>query len=109
MTKTLFLKLYHDAQAQPDTEIYIGEFGYPDYFDEISKDPDEIVKKLTEIHRVAQMSMADVIKTSELGASKFARFFDIPLHTVQNWLYGARPCPDYIKLMTAELLGLISY
>ncbi len=107
MTKELFLKLYHDAQDQPNPELYIGEYGYPDYFDEISSDPDEIIAKLTEIHRLAYMSMAEVIDASGLGKSKFARYFDIPLHTIQNWAYGARPCPEYIKLMTAELTGVI--
>lgn len=107
MTKELFWKLYHDAKEQPEAELYIGEYGYPDYFDDISTDANEVVRKLMEIHQIAHMTMAEVVERSELGASGFARFFEIPLRTVQNWIYGQRPCPDYIKLMTAELLGII--
>ncbi len=107
MTKERFLYLYHIAKEQPNLPLYIGEFGYPDYFNEISTDPDEVVKRLTEIHNLAHMSMSDVVKTSQFGISEFARYFDIPLHTVQNWVYGARACPEYVKLLVAENLGLI--
>ena len=62
MTKELFWKLYHDAKEQPDAEFYIGEYGYPDYFDDISEDANEVVRKLTEIHQLAHMTMAEVVE-----------------------------------------------
>lgn len=107
MTKERFLYLYHIAKEQPNLPLYIGEFGYPDYFDEISTDPDEVVKRLTEIHDLAHMSMSDIIKASPYSTGGFAKHFDIPLRTVQHWVLADRPCPEYIKLMVAELLGLI--
>ena len=43
MTNKLFYKLWNDALEQPDKDMYIGEYGYPDYFNEISADVSEVV------------------------------------------------------------------
>lgn len=107
MTKERFLYLYHIAQDQSELDAYIAEFGYPDYFNEISNDSDEVVKRLTEIYNLAHMSMSDIINASPYSTGGFAKHFDIPLRTVQHWVLADRPCPEYIKLMVAELLGLI--
>lgn len=108
MTRELFFKLYHDAQAQPDCELYIGEYGYPDYFDEISDNPDEIVEKLQAIHRAANMTMKKIIKAAGMTQKSFAKHFDIPLRTVESWCMGDRRCPDYVRLMILELLGIVA-
>lgn len=107
MTRDLFYKLYHDAQDQPDLELYINEYGYPDYFNEISEDPDKVVAALTDIHRVAHMSLRDLISASGMTQNAYARYFDIPLRTIENWATGKRSCPEYVKLMMSEILGLI--
>ena len=43
MTDKLFYKLWKDAIAQPDEEQFIGGYGYPDFFDDISSDLDTVV------------------------------------------------------------------
>ena len=106
MTRELFYKLYADAKEQPDVDMYIAEYGYPDYFDEISDDPAEVVKVLTDIHTAANMTMRDVIKACGLNQSSFARYFNIPLRTVQHWMVD-RECPEYVKIMIMELAGII--
>lgn len=108
MTRELFYKLYHDAKAQPDCDLYIAEYGYPDYFDEISNDANEVVRQLTEIHRIAHMTVREMIAAAGLNQTSFAKRFDIPLRTVQDWCGQRRQMPDYTKLMAAELLGMIS-
>ena len=62
MTDKLFNKLWKDALEQPSKEMYIGEYGYPDWFDEISQEPQEISETLGNIHDVAHMSLKDIIK-----------------------------------------------
>lgn len=107
MTKDLFFKFYHDAQDQPDLETYIAEYGYPDYFDEISDDPEKVVAKLSEIHRLAHMSIRELIAAAGMTQAGFAKYFDIPLRTLENWCGGSRACKEYDKIMFAELLGII--
>lgn len=106
MTDRLFCKLWRDALAQPDRELYIAEYGYPEWFDEISTDASEAVRILGNIHDVAHMSVRDMISSSGLTQSAFAMRFCIPLRTVEDWATDKRKCADYIRLMFARSLGL---
>ncbi len=107
MTDKLFYSLWLDAIEQPDVDMYIGEYGYPNWFDDISTDADEVVKILKNIHHVAHISIRTLISESGLNQSSFARRFCIPLRTVQDWCGERRECPPYIKLMAAEILGVL--
>lgn len=107
MTDKLFNKLWLDALTQPNKELYLSEYGYPNWFDEISQEPDEIMDILGNIHDVAHMSLKDMIKQSDLSQAKFAEKFCIPKRTVENWCSGVNKCPDYTRLMIARLLGYL--
>lgn len=107
MTDKLFARLWEDALKQSNRELYIGEYGYPDWFDEISTDASELVRILENIHDVAHMSVRDIITASNLTQRAFAVKFCIPLRTVEDWATGKRKCADYIRLMFAKNLGLI--
>lgn len=107
MTDKLFYKLWKDALEQPDRDMYIGEYGFPEWFDEISDDPSEITRVLKSIHGVAHMSVRDIILASGLTQSAFAVKFCIPLRTVEDWATQKRTCADYIRLMFAKSLGLL--
>lgn len=107
MSDKLFAKLWHDALAQTDKEMYIAEYGNPEWFDEISTDVSEVVRILSNIHDVAHMSLRDIIKNAKLTQAAFASKFCVPLRTVENWATGNRDCKDYDRLMFARLLGLL--
>lgn len=48
--------------------------------------------------------MKELLKRYNLTQSKFAREFEIPLRTVQNWCNGERTPPPYlIKLIEFKL------
>ena len=107
MTDKLFAKLWQDALSQPDCELYIAEYGYPDWFDEISEDVNEAVSTLSAIHRVANMSVREMLSESGLTQSAFAVKFCIPLRTVENWAAEVNKCPDYTRLLIARQLELL--
>lgn len=107
MSDKLFARLWQDALAQPDKEMYIAEYGDPEWFDEISTDLDEVIKCLSSIHDVAHMSIKDILSRSGLTQAAFAVRFCIPLRTVENWATEKRECKDYDRLMFARLLGLL--
>lgn len=107
MTDKLFNKLWKDALEQPSKEMYIGEYGYPDWFDEISQEPQEISETLGNIHDVAHMSLKDIIKKAGLTQSAFAIKFCIPIRTVEDWCSGKNKCRDYDRLMFCKLLGIL--
>ena len=107
MKDSTFKKLWDAALEQSDLEMYIGEFGYPDYFEEVGDTPEKIIKTLTEIHTVANMPMGEVIKKSGMTQKQFSEKFCIPVRTVENWSAGSRDCPDYVRLMIIRQLGIL--
>lgn len=110
MTDKLFCKLWEDALEQPNKEMYIAEYGYPDWFDEINPDPGEVVKILGDIHDVAYMSVRDMIKKSGMTQGAFATRFCVKKRTVESWVSSSksgRECPAHERLMMAELLGFL--
>lgn len=107
MTDKLFYKLWQDALDQPNKDMYIGEYGYPDWFDEISNDAAEIVHTLETIHDVAHMSVRDIINRAGLTQAGFAIKFCIPLRTVEDWARDNRKCADYLRLLFCRQLGFI--
>lgn len=107
MTDKLFAKLWQDALAQPDCELYIAEYGYPDWFGEISEDTDKVVSTLTAIHNVAHMSVREMLKEAKLTQNAFSVKFCIPLRTVENWAAEVNKCPDYTRLLIARQLELL--
>lgn len=107
MTDKLFAKLWKDALAQPNKDLYINEYGYPEWFDEISADTSKIIQTLEDIHKVAHMSVRDIISASGLTQSAFAIKFCIPRRTIGDWATGKRKCADYIRLMFSIYLGFL--
>ena len=107
MTYKLFNKLWKDALDQPDAERYIGEYGYPEWFDEISENLYEIVKILENIHEVAHMPFRKIIERSGLSRADFCERFCLAKSTVDKWVTGNRNCPDYYRLALCRELGIL--
>lgn len=107
MTDKLFFRLWQDALEQPDQDLFIGSYGYPDWFDEISTDGAEIVGILENIHHAAHMTVRDIIMSAGLTQHAFADKFCIPLRTVENWATGTRKCPDYLRLSLCRQLDIL--
>lgn len=105
MNDKLFLKLWKDALGQPDRELYIAEYGYPDWFDEISTDVSAVSEKLGHIHDAAHITVKDILRRAGLTQTAFATRFCIPLRTVEDWCVGKRKCPDYERLSFCRDLG----
>lgn len=107
MTDKLFNKLWKDALSQPQKELFLNEYGYPDWFDEISQDPSEVIWILANIHNIAYMSFKDILKEAGLTQTAFSEKFCISLRTVQHWHSGDRKCPDYLRLLICKYLGIL--
>lgn len=70
-------------------------------------DLDSEKERLFRIWDVAHMSMADVVKSSGMTQTAFAKYAGVPLRTVQDWCAGCRSCPVYVRFLLAEHYGLI--
>lgn len=48
------------------------------------------------------MDFKELRRASGMNQTNFAKYFNIPLRSVQHWEAGDRKCPDYV-------LGLMAY
>lgn len=105
----LFFRLWKDALDQENKDLYIGEYGYPKFFDAISDDVSEIVDVLGNIHDAAHVSFRDLLEFSRLSQANFGMKFCIPRRTLQGWILGERSCPPYLRLYFTRSLGYLKY
>lgn len=62
--------------------------------------------QLKQIWRIAGMPFSEMCDLSGLTSAKLAAKLHIKVRTVENWRSKGK-CPDYVRLMIAEKLGLI--
>ena len=51
-----------------------------------------------------EVSIAEIRKTTGMSQSAFAKFFDIPVRTLQDWEQGRRVPPPYVPGMMLRIL-----
>ena len=56
---------------------------------------------------IMQLTFREQVKAMHMTQSGCARRFRVPLRTLQGWALGERESPAYIRLMMAELTGLL--
>lgn len=111
LTDKDFYSLWGEALASSDREMYVAEhctsiiFGAPE--DIADEDMVGQAAYLGRIWDVAHMTIQDIRTAAELTQSAMATRFCIPKRTIENWCAGDRSAPDYIRLMMAQLLGLL--
>lgn len=67
----------------------------------------DLVKQLTKLWRVANDPFRVLLASMGLSLSQCSARFCIPYRTVQDWAAERRSCAPYIRLMMAELTGLV--
>ncbi|HEM6089758.1 TPA: hypothetical protein U2B88_001822 [Streptococcus suis] len=100
MEFNLFNQLYSEALESPSLELYVGERGWQDWMN--GYDAKEIANILSAIYSLANSSLAG---SREGSRAEFARKFDIPVRTLEDWDSGKRVPPIYVK----KLIGYVIY
>lgn len=108
MTYETYRNLVSDALSTENEEMFISAPGWADWMDEYGDDTDRLVSDMRNIYQVSHMTMLDLLSASGLTKAAFSRRFLISLRTVENWVYGIHPCPIYVRMMIADLLGLVA-
>lgn len=88
----LFNQLSIEALEQSDLELYIAERGWQDWMEPY--ETQEIADILSTIHKLANSPLAESRKGSR---AEFARKFDIPVRTLEDWDGKKRVPPMYVK------------
>lgn len=107
-----FYLLWAEAQAAADRDTYVSDWSTSIIWGDADALTDDdlitISARVGQIWDVAHMTMRDLRSASGLTQAAFATRFCMPLRTVENWCGGASCPPDYVRLLIAESLGLIS-
>lgn len=95
-----------------------GDYSYEEFVQDIKEhlsrrpapynlyDPFSLMAQTSNLWRLLEMSMRDLVEYSKLDMAKFSRRFCIPYRTLQAWCDGTNPCPVYIKMMLGEILKM---
>lgn len=85
-------------------ERLLGEIGFPP---EIKWDGDCLIKAAHIISAAADNNIKQLIELSGLSMASFARKFELPYRSVQNWcteLDNKRTPPEYLSLLIGYVL-----
>ncbi|HFI0175705.1 TPA: helix-turn-helix domain-containing protein [Streptococcus suis] len=88
----LFNQLYIEALEQSDLEYYITERGWQEWMEPY--EAQDIADILSTIHKLANSTLAE---SRGCSRAEFARKFDIPVRTLEDWDSGKRVPPMYVK------------
>ena len=70
-------------------------------------DLDAEKERLSNIWDLAHLSMRELVASTGLSQTAFAKQAGVPLRTVQDWCGEKRACPAYVRFLLAEHYGLM--
>lgn len=102
-----FYNLFGAALAAADRDAFVSDWALSTMWGDAETDeiPDARVAMLVEMWDVAHMSVREIRSRTGLTQAAFCTRFCMPKRTLENWEGGKRSCPDYVRLMLAELSG----
>lgn len=105
----IFAKLWSAALTDSDRDVFVSDWALSSIWeDEESADiPEERIVYLGQIWDAAHMSVKDICNAAGFRQSTMADRYGIPQRTFSDWCRGIAKCPDYLRLMMCELLGLV--
>lgn len=108
---TIYQLCLSEAANYPDRDAYISDLVLSSLWgDEPDADiPTARLDWLGQLYDAAHRSVREIAASAGLSQRKLAERFAIPYRTVENWCSGVRSCPDYVRLMMQECLGLVSH
>ena len=110
MTDKQFYSIFTDAISDEGAsrESFVSDWALSSIWDDDdTRDiPDERITEIGDIWDVAHLTICDIRRYTDLSQAKFATRFCIPRRSIEDWESGARRCPDYLRLLLAQAVGL---
>lgn len=99
--------LYQEAANYDSCDAYVSDLALSSIWGDLPDEtiPPERVALLETIYDAAHATIPELIAQHGMTQTGFARYFGIPLRTVQDWCNGRRVCPPYVVAMAAEILA----
>lgn len=108
MTDKQFYSIFSDALSNEGAsrEAFVSDWALSSIWDDGQDFPEDRIAEIGDIWDVAHLTICDIRQHTGLSQAKFATRFCIPRRSVEDWESGARKCPDYLRLLLAQTVGL---
>jgi len=111
MNDKVFRMIYKDAGEYKDPFMYASDWALSSTF----MDPEnpaaelspDVYQELITLWHIANDDFRDFLALIGLNQTQCSNRFCIPLRTIQSWALGERAAPPYVRLMMAELSGIV--
>lgn len=110
MTDKQFSTIFSAAVSDNNREAFISDWATSSLWGdaEDADIPAQRVDELSALWDAAHLTIRDIRQHTGLSQAAFATHFCIPRRSVENWESGDRACPDYLRLLLAQVTGLYS-
>ena len=107
MTTATRATLYSEAHNYTDRDAYISDLALSSIWGDApdADVPAARLELLGKVYDAAHATVQSLLEQHHMTQTDFARYFCIPLRTVQDWYAGRRACPAYVLTMAAEILA----
>lgn len=108
MTDKQFYSIFSDALSNEGAsrEAFVSDWALSSIWDDGQDIPEDRIAEIGDIWDVAHLTICDIRQHTGLSQAKFATRFCIPRRSIEDWESGARKCPDYLRLLLAQTVGL---
>lgn len=111
MTDKQFISVWADALSGEtnDRDAFVSDWALSSIWEDEpdAEIPPERLEQIGEIWDAAHRSVKEIAAAAGLSQKKLAERFGISTRAVEYWCSGQRTCPDYVRLMMQESLGLV--
>lgn len=97
MTYELFTQLYSEALEYSDVDMYIAERGWQDWMEAF----DNHGNILKDIYTLANSSLKEIRESHGYTRAAFAKEYNIPIRTLEDWESEKRTAPIYVSILIA--------
>lgn len=107
MTDKQFYTLWAKALDSAGRSTYISDWFASSIWGDAegAEIPADRAEELGKLWDAAHMSIRDIREYTALSQAAFAQRFCIPRRSVEDWEAGRRSCPDYLRLLLAQVSG----
>lgn len=108
MTDKQFSTIFAAAVSDGDREAFVSDWATSSVWGdaEDADIPAQRVDELSALWDVAHLTIRDIRQHTGLSQAAFAARYCIPRRSVENWESGVSTCPDYLRLLLAQVTGL---
>ena len=104
----LFYTIFADAVSTADRDAFVSDWSLSSIWGDAldAGSPADRIDLLARLWDAAHLTIRDIRQHTGLSQAAFATRYCIPTRTLEDWERGVRSCPDYLRLLLAQVTGL---